>query len=58
MRFQNLTGTNNEHISNNPCNREVVMAYRAVGIVQDMVELAALAAFLAMIAMVARSLGA
>jgi hypothetical protein len=34
------------------------MAYRAVGIVQDMVELAALAAFLAMIAMVARSLGA
>jgi hypothetical protein len=34
------------------------MADRAVGIVQDMVELAALAAFLAMIAMVARSLGA
>ena len=34
------------------------MAYRAFGVVQDMVELAALAAFLAMIAMVARSLGA
>jgi hypothetical protein len=32
--------------------------HRAVGVVQDMVELAALAAFLAMIAMVARSLGA
>jgi hypothetical protein len=35
-----------------------VMVHRAVGVVQDMVELAALAAFLAMIAMVARSLGA
>jgi hypothetical protein len=34
------------------------MVHRAVGVVQDMVELAALAAFLAMIAMVARSLGA
>jgi hypothetical protein len=34
------------------------MVHLAVGVVQDMVELAALAAFLAMIAMVARSLGA
>jgi|HubBroStandDraft_1064217.scaffolds.fasta_scaffold1063125_1 hypothetical protein len=34
------------------------MVHRAVGVVQDMVELAVLAAFLAMIAMVARSLGA
>jgi hypothetical protein len=34
------------------------MVYRAVGVVQDMVELTALAAFLGMIAMVARSLGA
>jgi hypothetical protein len=34
------------------------MVHRAVGVMQDVVELAALAAFLAMIAMVARSLGA
>jgi hypothetical protein len=34
------------------------MVHRAVGIMQDVVELAALAAFLGMIAMVARSLGA
>ena len=34
------------------------MVHRAVGIMQDVVELAALAAFLAMIALVARSLGA
>jgi hypothetical protein len=34
------------------------MVHRAVGVMQDAVELAALAAFLAMIAMVARLLGA
>jgi hypothetical protein len=34
------------------------MVHRAVGVMQDVVELAALAAFLAMIAMVARLLGA
>jgi hypothetical protein len=55
---ENLTGTKKEHTSNYCFCREVVMAHRAVGFMQDMVELAALAAFLAMIAMVARTLGA
>jgi hypothetical protein len=52
-----LTRTQKEHIENISASPGGHHMRRAVGIMQDVSELAALAAFLGMIAMVARSLG-